>query len=373
MKIGIITIHSAYNYGAVFQAFALKEYLKTLLSERDVVNVIDYRPAHFDERKKIHFSTDIRSNLIELERLMMHFKLQRRDKSFESFISGHDSLSETCRDRQALSELAKDYDLIISGSDQIWNLNLTSGDTAYLLDIEGYSKKKMAYASSFGSFRFNEDDENGVRNLFEKFSVISCRESDGCDYINELTGKNCVQVCDPTLLLDKETYSELYKDKVREKIKKLAEEKFLLIYNLSSSDVIFSVAERVSKERKLNVYQIFPSLRKNAAVDKLLNDISPEEFLYLYSKADFIVTNSFHGTCFSIINRKNFYTVSPTGSSNRLESLLSSIGLSDRLVMGAENTDRISCGSNIDYNSVENMISEYKEKSKSLLKENLFV
>lgn len=371
MKIGIITIHNAYNYGAVFQAFALKEYIKSVLSENDVVNVIDYRTAFFEEKKKIHFSENIVSNLIELERLAMTSKRKKRDKSFEYFICEHDSLSETCRNEFELSKIASNYDVLISGSDQIWNFNITNGDTSYLLDIKGFQGKKFAYASSLGDFRFYKTDEEKIKKIFDTFSAFSCRERDGCEYLSSLTGKFCLQVCDPTLLLNSEKYIKLFSGKIRNKTKKLADNKFLLIYNLSSSDEIFSIAKRIAKERNLKIYQIFPSLRKNSSVDVLLNDISPEEFLYLYYKTSFIVTNSFHGTCFSIIFNKDFYTVKPTGSSNRLSTLLSETGITERLIMNEEKINDITPTKHIDYVEVMKKLNEYTSFSKKYISDNL--
>lgn len=372
MKIGIITIHNAYNYGAVFQAFALKEYIKSVISENDVVNVIDYRTPFFEDKKKIHFSKDIVSNVIELERLAMTPKRKRRDNAFESFICENDSLSEKCLNRTEISKIAADYDILIAGSDQVWNFHITDGDLTYFLDIDGFNGKKFSYASSMGAFRFYQNDEEKIKRIFDTFSAFSCRESDGCEYLSKLTGKNFVQVCDPTLLLNSERYAKLFDGKVRNKIKKLAEREYLLIYNLSSSNEVFSVAKRVAEERNLKIYQIFPSLRKKSTVDVLLNDISPEEFLYLYSKTQFVVTNSFHGTCFSLIFNKDFYTVKPTGSNNRLVTLLSEAGITERLIVDNEGIKQLVCEDKIDYVHVMNNFNEYFLFSKGFISDNLF-
>lgn len=241
MKIGIITIHSVYNYGAVFQAFALKEYIKSIIGKNDTVNVIDYRPVHFESKKSIRFTKDITSNLIELERLALHSKFNHRDNAFEKFIIENDSLSEPCKTKEELSILAKEYDVLISGSDQVWNFNITGGDRSYLLDISGYAGTKLAYSSSLGNFRFYKEQEDKIKQVFDDFSALACREADGCEYLEKLTGKSCQLTCDPTLLLNADAYSSHIENKLRNKIKKLAEKKFLLIYNLSTSKEVLTL------------------------------------------------------------------------------------------------------------------------------------
>lgn len=371
MKVGIITIHSAYNYGAVFQAFALKEYIKNFLGDGSSVSIIDYRTNFFESKKKLNFSKDIVADIIELERLAMSKKLKRRDGCFEAFISENDDPSVRCGSTEELSAVVSDCDLLISGSDQLWNLNVTGGDENYFLNIPNYCGRKISYSSSFGSFRFYKEHEEKFKGFLNDFSALSCREKDGCEYVKTLVGKECVHVCDPTLLLSREKYLKICEGKVRKKIEKLAEKNFLLIYNLSTSKAVLEVAKKIASERSLEVYQIFPSLRKNSAVDCLLNDISPEEFLYLYSKTNFVVTNSFHGTCFSLINNKDFYTVSPTGSSNRLESLLSKAGLADRLLNDENAVSNSDGRTEIDYNAVNQKLDLYIGHSKRFLEDNL--
>ncbi len=367
MKIGIITVHNVINYGAVFQAFALKEYLRQSLSDGDYINVINYVPAFLENKKKIRFSKDIRADLIEFERLLMRNKINRRDKAFESFINRNDSLTNICRTKEEIYETVKDYDILISGSDQIWNFYITGGDKAYLLDFPKFTGIKMSYASSLGSYRFYKSSETEIAEILNSFSFLSCREKDGCEYIEHLTGRECVQVCDPTLLIQAEAYAKLFEGRVRKKIQKLAEKDFLLIYNLSNSEEIYQTARTVADENNYKIYQIFPSLRKNRNVSKLLNDISPEEFLYLYSKAKFIVTNSFHGTCFSLINGKDFYTVNPTGSNNRLSSMLGEIGLEDRLLVDGKTASESDNGLTINYSEFQRKIERFTSESKDYL------
>ena len=368
MKVGIITVHNVINYGAVFQAFALKAYLKQILGHDDTVHIINYTPDSLESQKKITFSKNIKADLIEAERLLMWEKLKRRSEAFDSFIGRNDSLTAVCKTKGEAAEAVQDFDVLISGSDQIWNFNITGGDRTYLLDFPGFPGIKMSYASSLGSYRFHENAEQEIASVLKTFSFLSCRETDGCAYIGNLTGKPCRHVCDPTLLLDADVYAGLFENRVRDKIKQLAKKDFLLIYNLSNSDEIYQTAKSVADKMQLKIYQIFPSLRKNRVVDRILNDISPEEFLFLYTKAKFIVTNSFHGTCFSIINRKDFYTVKPTGSNNRLSSMLDEMGLSDRLLAAGSGLSESPDAAAINYPEKASAIDRFTAASKEYLK-----
>lgn len=368
MKVGIITVHNVINYGAVFQAFALKEYLLRFLSDSDTIHVINYTPDFLESKKKITFTKNIKADLIETERLLMRNKIRSRNDAFDNFIRRNDSLTAVCKTKEEVFDAVRDYDVLIAGSDQIWNFNITGGDRTYLLDFPEFTGVRMSYASSLGEYRFYESAKAEIADVLKKFTYLSCRETDGCAYISSLTEKPCAHVCDPTLLLRADVYAGLAEGRVRNSIRQLAERDFLLIYNLSNSDDIYSTAKQVADEKRLKIYQIFPSLRKNKVVDKVLNDISPEEFLYLYTKAKFIVTNSFHGTCFSIINRKDFYTVKPTGSNNRLSSMLDETGLSDRLLISGNGLPASRSELTIDYTKAETAIERFTASSAEYLK-----
>lgn len=371
MKVGIVTIHNAYNYGAALQAFALKEYLRISLGDKAEVDVIDYRTDFLESKKKIHFTSDMIGNLIELEKIMIYSKLKHRNDGFETFMKVNDSLSEVCKTKKDVEALAEKYDVIISGSDQVWNFKITDGDMTYLLDFPKFNGKLMSYASSLGPFRFYEKNIEDVKKAFERYAYCSCREKDGCEYLTELTGREWTNVCDPTLLLDDKNYLDICNDSnVCKKIKKLAEDDYVLIYNLNSSDEIFRTAKFFAEKKNLKVYQIFPSARKNKAVDKLINYATPEELLWLYSKAKFIITNSFHGTCFSVIFKKQFYTINPAVSKNRLESMLDSLGISERLVMDIDSYD-FENNSDIDYGSVDVKLKEFRADSVEFLEKAL--
>ncbi len=373
MKIGILTLHSAHNYGAVMQAFATRKAFSNI-SEDNEVNIIDYRQPDMESRKGFKLDKNIRYDLIQLERLLLNGKVKSRRAAFESFIKNNHCLSRTCSSKKELSEVASGYDVLVSGSDQLWNRFITDGDLAYYLDIDKTQGcKKISYASSFGEYRFPKDSEDKMREIFNDFAHISCRELDGCEYIEQITRLNCTNCCDPTVLLDKSEYAQVYSRKgaVRDKIKKLAKEKYLIVYNLTNEKEVYDAIEKIAKAKNLKVYQLIESVRKKSVVDKIIQDASPEEFLYLMDNSEYVITNSFHGTCFSVIFQKDFYVITPHRP-NRMMSLLSIIGIPERIILKPENMESINPDSSIDYGEVKIRLEEYTKKSKDYIKKAIY-
>lgn len=164
---------------------------------------------------------------------------------------------------------------------------------------------------------------------------------------------------DPSLLLSGEEWNR-YCEKKQLPIKK--GEKYLLIYRLANSAVVYDTAKRVADKYGLKVYEIGTTLRKNKIVDKLIGGASPEEFLWLFSNAEYVVTNSFHGTAFSVNFNKNFYSVLPSKRTSRITSLLEKLGLEDRIIKNSLHNISI-----IDYESVNEKLEQLRKESKKYL------
>ena len=361
-KIGIITIHNVINYGAVLQAYALLRTIRDQFTECRV-EIIDYMPQYFSEVKgtfKLVNVKDLKSFLIELERLILSGKHKKAEVSFRNFIKGDNNLSPLV---DTLDEIGRQYDVIISGSDQVWNQEVTGGslDYNYYLSFSDDEKvKKIAYASSLGDgYQLSTFEKEKAIKWWKKYECLSCREKDGCDYIEKEVGKKCKLVLDPSLLLSGENWNR-YCEKKQLPIKK--GEKYLLIYRLANSTVVYDTAKRVADWYGLKVYEIGTTLRKNKAVDKLIGGASPEEFLWLFSNAEYVVTNSFHGTAFSVNFNKNFYSVLPSKRTSRITSLLEKLGLEDRIIKNSLHNISI-----IDYESVNEKLEQLRKESKKYL------
>lgn len=368
LNIGILTIHNVINYGAVLQAYALLDTVRKKYKDEEYkVEIIDYNPNYFTGVKgcfNLINIKDIKSFLIELESLLLYKQYNRIIRTFRNFIEGDNNLSKKIVD---INEI-ENYDILISGSDQVWNPAVTGGildDVFYLNIPQCKDSKRIAYASSFGGTTFEGNQLCKVIDNLNGYDYLSCREKDGKDYIEKITDKKCEHVLDPSLLLTKKEWVAKI-DKVSSKIQKLSEEKYILIYRLANSQMIYRTAKKVAEEKGLKVYEIGRKLRKDKYVDKVLKSVSPEEFLYLFNNAEFVITNSFHGTAFSLNFNKNFYSILPPSRTSRITSLLSLVGLEERVI-----TNTIPNISEIDYNNINDKLTALRNASKSYLFESI--
>ncbi|MDF7799799.1 polysaccharide pyruvyl transferase family protein [Pontiellaceae bacterium B1224] len=294
MKIGILTFHAAINYGAVLQAYALVTYLKQLGHEPEI---IDYRPTpvlagEFAPRYKI---------------FGLHpadFINRTKQRHFRHFRTKY--MPETASVYRTVEELvnAPEYDAYICGSDQIWNPVLINGkiDPVYFLSFVGRSKRKIAYAASSGGKEFEEQDLGRVGTLLKEIDCISVREKSLVDPVAALSGKNIVQVLDPTLLpVD---YSAL--------ITKRPDE-YILLYPLQTAPSIYEKAVLLAKRTGLPILNLGTKVNPRKHPGRLMNG-SPQDFISLFHGARYVVTNSFHGTVFSTIFNRPFLSCGLEGA-----------------------------------------------------------
>lgn len=305
MKIGILTFHNADNYGAVLQCYALQEKLKELHPD-DEVFVIDYK-CH-----KIVNSYIPRFNFKRPWDIWRYLKTKKKCNKFQQFRKKYLNLS---------TDDFSFYDMIYYGSDQIWNSILTDHDLNYF--GKDFSGKKIAYAASDGN-EMNYDTE--VCDLLNQFSKISCREKTLTEKLQNLDIKPpLTTVCDPVFLLSKDNWlkiAELPKD-----------ENYVLAYKVSDNSNFDNEAEKLGQRLGKKVIQIVyvKPLRKLLYFrQNFAESISPEQFVGLFAKADFVLTTSFHGTAFSVIFDKPFFVLAFNKRTERIIDLLSILGIEDR-------------------------------------------
>ncbi len=369
MKVGILTFHFVANYGAVFQAYALK---KQIEKQGHVVEIIDYRPETmriswnieaYKERKKsaIHFNHNksfFKAILLSLYGLLSYwfflFKelpvLRKKYLLFESFRNEHLRVKPNNE-----SSILEQYDIIICGSDQVWNLNITDGfDDYYFASKCNKNQIKASYAASVGDISIiskNKDIEAQFLNLIKQFDFISVRENNLADYINsQKIQAKCVS--DPTLLLSYDEYSPIYQNEP------VIQEDYILVYHLIYDKRIDNIAKRLGKINKYKVVIINGTQSGGSNVRK---DVGPCEFLGLLSNAKLVITNSFHGVALSLVFHKNFYVSLPKIRKDRIYSLLANYGLNNRILdLGPNNVPN---NLSIDYSMIIPLINRNKDYS----------
>ena len=348
-KIGILTYHFVLNYGAVMQAWALQEYLK---KRGHHVELIDYRPSHLERGGSFYFPKNIKllkmnliKAVIKLRSIFNFFSRQARLKEtkFLAFQNNYLDLSKkTLREFKCLKESCCDYDIFLCGSDQIWNSSNHSGiDEAYFFGFLPEDSTTVSYAASFGRSFIEKDYKNQVAHLLKSFNSISVRELSGVKLVNELTGKNAQCVLDPTLLLGEEILN-LVDLKVPNK-------DFIFSYALRSKDTVNLTNDYIS--RKLNL-----DLISDKSLKTKKYALSPLEWVSHIKGSSFVVTNSYHGTLFSLIFKKPFIFVALSGAKSsyneRAISLLGELGLMSR-VLKSFNETRIDAIIELEINWVE--------------------
>lgn len=357
-KVGILTFHDAHNYGAVLQAYALKKYIKKL---NDVqVQIINYHhyniPDGFPKKRKI--------DKLTLKNLSKHIYSSKdhnlRWNKFSSFIKDLiDNSDKVYTNEEELEKL--DIDVWICGSDQIWNTEITRGfNKGFFLDFNT-NGKKVSYAVSMGIPELEEKYIDQFRESINNLDCISVREGQLKEYAEKFTDKKVHRTVDPTLLLDEDDYNELIKEN-------FIKEKYLLIYALGPDERLTQIAKKIASDKNLKIIEI-NDYKKRKYFCKQVSNAGPEEFLTLIKNAKFVVTNSFHGTIFSIVFEREFYTITRLNRNSRMKNILSIAGIEDRLLKEATDVENVKP---INYTNVKERINEEVEKSREFLKNAIY-
>ena len=317
MRIGIVTQPLLNNYGGALQNYALQTVLKKMGYEPVT---LDYVPHKSVMRVMMSLVLNIFLFFTPRRRSFKECLPIRRDKKIEFFLEKYVNKTKVIQDYYPL--LIKDYKLdgIIVGSDQVWR-PLYNSDVLYHMFLDftsGYNLKRIAYAASFGVScnEYSEIEKKECTKLVEQFDGISVRETSGIFLCKELFNVDVQRVLDPTLLLSQDDYKSITNN--------IIPGGFVLSYILNPTDEIISLIKIVSNELSLRNVGIHISEKLKASV---------EEWLEYFQKADFIITDSFHGTVFSIVFHKRFLVLDNKGrGSSRLLSLLELFGLENLLV-----------------------------------------
>lgn len=335
MNVGILTFHFSDNYGAALQAHALRRWLT---EQGHRASFIDYRPAHIEHGGQLSLPTSparIKANLKVVYLAMSafvneHFGNQDQRIKFERFRSNFLGVqnNEAPRDNGASLAAARDFDLIVAGSDQIWSPSQHHGfDPHYFLDFaRPFHARKISYAASFGRDRVSNSEAAQLPRLLDNFDAISVRETSGATLVEQATGEVPANVPDPTLL--HLNYPELTGGTPSE-----ATEPYVFCYGLRSPDNIRETAELVAQRLGCRILSPHNPHRRWREIGSTVYP-DPGEWVTLLRNARFVVTNSFHGTVFSLLFGKPFIVAGLTGdkapANARAINLLRAVHLENR-------------------------------------------
>ena len=362
MKTGLVTFYHIHHYGALLQAAATERAVESLGSECEI---IDYFVNQNNDlfRKP----TGLGSAAADAHTALHYKALAARYQRFERFskdhlhISGHrfESLEE-------LKNAELPYDVLLSGSDQIWNPKIFPDGHFDPVFFGTFSpRRKIAYAPSFGIPRIPEEMKPELRNYLKTFSHLSVRERQGQQIVKEVFGQDVPVVLDPTLLLDREQWSAMANTP-----EGYPEDGYILCYCISKPGPLSAYIRNLAEKTGLPVVQLCGIRQKVHPRAHCILDAGPAEFLALFKNASFVCTNSFHGTVFSVQFQKPFFTaVAPSELAaperSRTFSILSRLGLTDRII-GKGDTAELDAA--IDWTAVTERLAAARKSSLDYLR-----
>ena len=334
MKICTITCHDVYNFGASLQAYALQHYLESLGHE---VEIIDYRPAYlykkydwkaFTSRKFEKFNSIFITRWIFrcAKWCYLRFSMGRK-RHFDEFTRKYLHLTPVSYHTfVALQHNPTQADLYIAGSDQIWNPLFPNGkDPSYYMDFALPETKRISYAASFSVNEIPDSYKAFIKALLSKMNAISVREYQGLRILEDMGINNGIKVLDPIFLIEKAEWVKF--------MNRYDDKNYILIYDFEGNELLKKTALHFKKKYGLKIYSINDALPRFYA-DKNFTNVGPKDFIGLIYNCSLFLSNSFHGTAFSIYFNKPFYVFGLTGFSlnSRMDSLLRTVSLENRFI-----------------------------------------
>lgn len=375
IKIGTLTLFEGnFNYGGLLQACALCKVLNDLGCDCQVLSYSDaFNPVYPSTRKLLsqYGMKEITKKMLEKMNAKIgsrNFKriLSIRTTRIYTFVDQYIPHTEHYDDKKLLEEYAC-YDVLISGSDQVWNPNCAR--KGFLQMFPHKNIRKISYAASISRNSLSEYEKAIMLPAILDFDFVAVREKTAQEILNKEGFGHVFVTIDPTLLLNGEEWNAMASHRIVDK-------NYVLCYFFSDSRKYREDLAKMCKEKKLELVYIPYAKQEfnrfdNRGAGKPLYDIGPAEFLSLFKYAQYVFTDSFHGTVFSLIYQKKFWVLerdktSKTSMNSRLCDLLAEVNLSDRLIANVSNT--MGLGDGVNYESVNGIISSLQRDSLEYLK-----
>ena len=363
-KIGILTFHKSNNCGSVLQAYALQQTLNKFNFENEIINFSNENQENmYALFRKIRTYKDILANLATA---VLYSKFKSHFQDYENFRNTYLTVS-TQKFKQTEDLKNIEYDILISGSDQVWNINCPDADDAYYLCFDDDSKK-IAYAPSFGAINPLEraKDPQKYINYLNKFDWLSIRENNGKKWIYDMTQRHAEVLLDPTMLLTADEWNTVIKIQP-------PTENYIFYYAFNYSKEVNKIVMDISSKYNMPVYILdIKSWVKRVWRDgiKITEHSGPDTFLSYIKNAKLVVTTSFHGTVFSILYKKKFWFVDSSmhnPNDDRTYTLLKQLDFFDRCIT-TDMIPKLDIMSEIDYSKHDSMLCSLRNKSIEWLK-----
>lgn len=384
-KIALVTCYFQPNYGSQLQAYATQKFFDDIHVPNETI-IIDGLKGEINKAKykyflsKIFDANTIKDKWATVKKVIAKkgnptyaVHLAERYHMFDDFAQHEFHLSERYSSFAELSHAANGYDMFVVGSDQLW-LPSNIAANYYTLNFVPTNVPKMALATSFGISQLPKAQAKIAQQFLPRIEYCSVREVSGQKLIKNLTGRDVPVVCDPTILFTAEEWGHGVSKE------RFVKDKYLLCYFLGNNPI---QREFVKKIKALTGYKIvqLQHCDEFIASDESFPDEAPynvgaKEFIRLIRDAEYVFTDSFHCSVFSMLHAKKFFTFrrynndSIVSTNGRIYSLLSLVGEENRLLKGDENPQDI-LAMDIDYNKVHEKLAELRQFTKNFVFEAL--
>lgn len=360
-KIGILTVHKNTNYGANLQAFALCNYINSLGYDCETVDYVSPVDLKFiklwswlrlswDNEKNKSFSRKLK---LAAALVLSAPEKNKRLSSFRKFWKNYYKLSPFCK---GVTDVKKQgYYTLITGSDQVWNPDITDGlKELFFCRVDGVTKR-ISYAPSIGKEKYNDEDAEKAKKWVKELDYCSLREANSAEYIANLTGVKTECVCDPVFLPDRSVYEKIASERISDK-------KYVLVYSIVRNEKMLETAKAFAENQGLELIEIC-QMKDRKAAHKQYTNLGPDKFISAIKHSEYVFTNSFHGTAFSLIFEKELFAFENRERGTRITNILEKASLVNRLVDDSCVLPEGKC----DYTN-KAAFDEYVENSKAFLK-----
>ncbi len=349
-KIIITTFQRAHNYGAMLQALALQSILEKKGFE---VKFLDYKDVNIEAPYRLFPLKGKRG--IEAVKTMLRSvryigpNIIRRHR-FSAFQKNKLHLESEKTD------LFADY--YITGSDQVWNMDITNGlSDIYTLNFGKEDVKRISYGASIGKGQLSSEEKIVFQNKLQHIDSISVREETAKNILKQIfPDKDISVVLDPTLLLEKTEWENMIGE-----VKTQENKKYILAYMVEKNQEFNNIVQNLEEKTG---YPIFHFEKKNCWKNaKSCYTSGVLEFINYIRNAEYIVTTSFHATVFSIIFNKKFWIIPHEVTGSRVVDLVNLLGVSNRIVNSLDAFLKVDYDENIDYKRVERILDAKRQQS----------
>ncbi|MCM1218379.1 MAG: polysaccharide pyruvyl transferase family protein [Lachnospiraceae bacterium] len=376
-KVGLVSVRN-FNYGSILQAYALQQELFDAGLDNELIyykkrNVLKQAVRVFNIPLLVAKIKDVKRIMQGKINPELRLILEGRNKAFSKFVKESFTFSPCLAGRKKLIKYTKKFDAFILGSDQVWNPMLLGGDY-YTLTWANDKCPKVAYASSFGVKEIPKNQIKKTKHYLSRFSMISVREQQGAEIVKKMIGRDARVCCDPTLLTKRDRWDVLSGDEP------LISKLYIFCYFIGNNPEQRDFAKRLAEYSDLKILAV-KHIDEYIKNDDAYGDIDfleagPREFVNFIRYASYVCTDSFHGTVFSLLYNKPFFTfkrfsdTKAKSTNSRVINLLKMVGLETRLF---ENTikpeDVLNC--EIDWGSVNTRISAFRSESRNYFDEEI--